>query len=775
MQLEQTLTTNWKFHLGDQPEAWRKDFDDATWRSVTLPHDWAVEGDFSPTHSSGTGYLPGGIGWYRCRFCLPQSAAGKQIALHFDGVYKNSQVYCNGYYLGMRPNGYVGFSYDISHCAVFGEGENVISVCVRHEDIADSRWYTGSGITRLVHVTATEPIRFAPDSLFVFTEQIGKTATLRINCTLQNALPTAEPATATFALLCADGTQVALHTEAVCLPQTSATSCNIALTVPAPMLWSPASPDLYTLVASIAQANGASHTLRIPVGIRSARFDPDEGFFLNETPTKLKGVCLHHDGGCLGAALHKSVWRRRLEALKNMGCNAIRMSHNPHMPALYDLCDEMGFLVIDEAFDEWEGCKNKWSHGHNVYPPVHQGYAQDFPNWWRADLQALILRDRNHPSVIAWSIGNEVDYPNDPYCHPSFQTMTGNNDANKPAAERQFNPANPNMERLSTLAAMLAQEVKTLDASRPVTAAVAFPELSSYLGFLDPLDVVGYNYKEEFYASDHKRFAQKPFLGSENSHDYAAWLAARNNDYIAGQFLWTGADYLGEAKGWPVHGSPAGHLDLAGFAKENFWFRRALWADTPVCSLVAARKGGQFARDWCFAEGETVLVRCYTNQASAQLFLNETACQEKPLCPETGYIEWEIVFHSGTLCAKTAAVCDSLCTTGRAVSLALNLWQSQTAPQPEDDIFQVEILLLDAAGRPTQGEDFLTASVSGNATLLGLENGDLADPTPYSVPYRRAHNGRLLVYLRRTAAQSSATLMVSGAQLGSQSLVLPLG
>ena len=324
---------------------------------------------------------------------------------------------------------------------------------------------------------------------------------------------------------------------------------------------------------------------------------------------KLKGVCIHHDAGSLGAAVPREVLQRRLEGLKEMGCNAIRTSHNPHAPELYELCDAMGFLVLDEAFDEWEGCKNKWSTGHNVYPPRHQGYYEDFPEWHDQDLRMMVRRDRNHPSVIMWSIGNEIDYPNDPYCHPRFTEMTGNNDANKPAAERQYNPDKPNMERITVLAEELVRIVKEEDATRPVTVAAAFPELSTYLGFVDHVDVIGYNYKEQFYEADHKRFPDRPMLGTENSHHARAWQVVEDLDYVCGQFLWTGIDYLGEAHGWPIHGSGAGFLTTAGLKKDEFYERQKLWtgsAKVPVITdAPAVQAQVQLYKKGDFVSGES--------------------------------------------------------------------------------------------------------------------------------------------------------------------------
>ena len=255
------------------------------------------------------------------------------------------------------------------------------------------------------------------------------------------------------------------------------------------------------------------------MGIRTFRFDPDHGFFLNGVSMKLKGVCVHHDAGCLGAAVPKNVWARRLKAFKRCGCNAIRTAHNPPDPDLLDLCDELGFLVMDEAFDEWEGIKNKWWQGHNVYPPKHFGYGSDFPTWHRIDLESMVRRDRNHPSIILWSIGNEIDYPNDPYVTPLFREMLGNNDAGKPAAERMYDARKPDASRLARVARELVDIVHELDTTRPVTSAMSFPELSNHTGYADVLDLSGYNYREYFYEEDHRTYPGRVMLGSENSHD----------------------------------------------------------------------------------------------------------------------------------------------------------------------------------------------------------------------------------------------------------------
>ncbi len=384
------LNTNWCFHLGDQENAFEKNYADTDWRQVTLPHDWSVEYPKDRDLSSGTGYVVGGTAWYRKHFTLSSDAKGKKYFLCFDGVYKNSQVWINGYYLGKRPNGYISFRYDVTDFLRFGdvsehsnENENVIAVKVSHEDIADSRWFTGSGITRKVSLQQFEEVYPCEYGIFFQTPKISSASAEIVidnEIVLSELVPENNAEITVQSTLFDRETAVAVFEASAILtkgmPQTVTTSGTLAL----PKLWSPENPALYTLRTNAILSGGKTVFIdEQKVGIRSIRFDADQGFFLNEKPTIFKGVCLHHDGGALGAAMTKGVWRRRLSKLKAMGCNAIRTSHNPHANELYELCDEMGFLVMDEAFDEWEGCKNKWFRGHNVYPPKHQGYANDFP------------------------------------------------------------------------------------------------------------------------------------------------------------------------------------------------------------------------------------------------------------------------------------------------------------------------------------------------------------------------------------------------------------
>lgn len=794
----------WCFHYGDPAgDPWQISYAEDIFEPVTVPHDWSVAFPFSKDYTSGTGYVKGGIGWYRGHFALPeQTGHGRKFFLSFDGVYKHAYVYINGIYKGFHANGFTPFSYDVTEEIRPGQ-DNVIAVKVDHTDSADCRWFTGSGIIRKVCLVESEPIYILPRDIAFRTISIsGQKARVEIRSILHNDTDTCfsgkiccrlAPSFQDSEGLSADACPVQNSSEpsamdssavsgtvsgsAACCPGPSrAAGCSASaesdpITCPAhqtaeycqqleldsALLWSPAHPNLYQLsVLPVAESEETAVSgVCIEVGVRKADFDPDHGFCLNGESLKLKGVCVHDDCGALGAAATKEIWYRRLEKLRNMGCNAIRMSHNPHMQELYDLCDEMGFLVMDEAFDEWELPKNKWTHGHNVYPPAHEGYYLDFPANHQADLQAMIERDRNHPCVILWSIGNEIDYPNDPYCHPLFQTMTGNNDANKPAAERMYNPNRPNAERLRGLAAMLASEVRSLDKDHPVTLAAAFPELSARVGFLDALDVAGYNYKEHLYAESHRDFPRLPFLGSENSHSFEAWKAVRDCEYISGQFLWTGIDYLGETKGWPARASGAGLLDLAGFEKPDYSRRKSYWSEEPVLSLVTFPETDDPwpapEAHWNYRKGEMITVRCHTNLAYAELFLNGKSLGRKETSAETAFLEWTVPFEEGTLSVRSGELFQTISTQKKAAALRIRRYEvpARYTQDPAQKIEQLEITTVDEEGNPVTADPReITLRVSGGK-LIGMESGDIEDDTPYFSDTRRSFRGHLIAYVRR--------------------------
>ncbi len=756
------LNDNWKFYYGDISTAWEKRYKPEGWKTVDVPHDWSVTMPFSKEFSSGTAYLAGGIAWYRKSFKLSEDYKDKVIELVFDGVYKNGQVWINGYYLGMRPNGYIGFEYDISDFVCFGEDENIISVKVEHADIADSRWFTGSGITRKVSLRAYDKVYLNTDSIFFKTIcSDTESADIEISAEILNAGCEEVDAKVEFRLCDSEGKEAVSFSENYKVSANSDMQIKIHGKVKNPMLWSIDNPNLYLLTAKVCDDEQ-----KLNIGIRSFEFDSDKGFSLNGKSVKMKGVCVHHDAGCLGAAVYKDVWKRRLEKLKGAGCNSIRMSHNPAMPELYDLCDEMGFLVMDEAFDEWEGVKNKWQCGHNVYPPAHQGYSKDFPQWHKKDLEAMVLRDRNHPSIVMWSVGNEIDYPNDPYCHPLFSEMTGNNDKNKPEEERMFDARRPNSERLIPVGSKLRDIVLACDDTRPVVIASAFPELSAKIGLVDIFDVVCYNYKEHLYDEDHKQYADKAFLGSENRHEVDCWRAVQEREFVCGQFLWTGVDFLGEAHGWPIRGSQVGLLDLAGYEKPMYYYRKSLWSEKPVVSMltnIADQKMEYelfgLQRKWNYIPGDVIDVYCYSNAEEVEVIVNGKSQGKKSVDYKLGYAKYQVEFEEGVIEAVVSDednfAEDCLQTSMASCDICLNIWGDKN-----DEIVQVECTMIDSNGnRACTDNTRLYFETEGEVKILGIENGDQSDLTEYSAKYKRAHNGRLVVYLKKEN-KSDAKLIV---------------
>ena len=736
------LNDNWKFHYGDVPEADFMGYDDNAWRIVDIPHDWSVENPFDKSNASGTGYLPGGRAWYRKHFCL-ENVKGKRVRLTFGGVYKHARVYVNSHHLGSWAYGYSTFTFDISEFV--REGENVISVRVEHDEVADSRWFTGSGIYRDVTLEITDMNCFEKNAVFVTTKEVadGK-AILKIDYSTTGCDDTE------FILEDADGEWVA---SGGC----EAEKGTAEIIVPAAKLWSPDTPYLYTLECHAFRDMQITDVITVPVGIRTIEFDADKGFFLNGENMKLKGVCVHHDAGALGAAVPKSVWKRRLEKFRAAGCNAIRTAHNPPSSDLLDLCDEMGFLVMDEAFDEWEGAKNKWWQGHNVYPPKRFGYAEDFPMWHKADLEAMVLRDRNHPCIIMWSIGNEIDYPNDPYVTPLFDEVLGNNDNGKPKEERMYDDRKPDAGRLTTIAKELVDIVHNIDTTRPVLSAMSFPELSTRTGFADVLDISGYNYRERLYDEDHRRFPDRVILGSENGHDVAAWNAVKDNEYIAGQFLWTGIDFLGECTGWPVRISQAGMLDLCGNEKPLYYRRKALWTDTPFVNIAVSKGEKEKTNTWTdkfsynFSDGEKIQVSCYTNESRVELFLNDKSLGASEV-DENCRVTWEIPFEKGTLRAETANAHDTLSTSYEAERIELSVYED------ESDIAQIEVSILDKNGNQASSDEIIHYQLVGDGRILGIENGKPDDLTCYNEKYRSTYGGKSVVYVKKGILTGFLTL-----------------
>ncbi len=547
------------------------------WRPIDLPHDWSIEGPFDQKWASGTGYLPAGIGWYRKNFSLPLALKHKNIYIYFDGVYKNSEVWINGHYLGKRPNGFIPFEYELTE--YLNPGKNTITVKADHSEFADSRWYTGSGIYRNVYLVAKGAVSTDLWGVNFFTPRVSaQEATAKVIVALTNGSSEDADLIVKARILGPSGVEVATEQQSLGKIKTGAgASADLTLHIANPSLWSVDHPSLYTLEVSLLANGKETDRTTQQVGLRSFKFDKNKGFSLNGRTMKLKGVCIHDDAGALGVAVPEEVWERRLRILKEGGCNSLRLSHNPHAAYLYDLCDKLGFLVMDEAFDEWEVGKNKWIQGWNVGKPGQDGYHEYFKEWADRDLRDMVLCHRNHPSIILWSIGNEIDYPNDPYTDPILDSGR-----NPQIYGKGYLPDHPSAKRLAEIGRQLVAVVKQVDTTRPVTAALAGVVMSNEAGYPEVLDIVGYNYQEYRYPGDHKKYPDRVIFGSENGGQADAWDAVAGNDYISGQYLWTGVDYMGEARNWPARSSEDGIIDLAGFKKPAYYFRQSLWSEKPM-------------------------------------------------------------------------------------------------------------------------------------------------------------------------------------------------
>jgi len=785
------LNDDWHFLLVDSawnvsesPEMKNPDFDDSRWRRVTLPHDWSVELPMSPDKGSCQGYLPGGVAWYRK--ALSDESLGLRVEslglrdesvglsgkeksfnkkyIYFEGVYNYSEVYLNGHLLGKRPSGFASFLYDLTP-HLRSDGKNVLAVRVNHSAEADSRWYTGSGIYRNVWLVSAPEVHLAQWGTAYRLSSINSSKAvvdIDIETTDERTEKNSIQLKATVELTDANGNVVA-KTQAAIGPQEKKT---VRLTVRNPQRWTLDSPYLYTLTTRLS--NGDQSVVK--VGLRTLDFSPDKGFALNGKWMKVKGVCVHDDAGVLGTAVPDEVWRRRVRELKAIGVNALRMSHNPHAPALYNICDEEGMLVMDEASDEWEFPKRKWMKGWNQGRPGFEGTYTYFEEWIDRDVADMVRRDRCHPCVFLWSIGNEVDYPNDPYTHP---VLDGDGQGFTQPMYGGYKPGQPDAMRIGVIAQRLAKIVKDIDPSRPTTGALAGVVMSNQTAYPQAVDVVGYNYTESRYDTDHKTYPQRVLYGSENRHDLAAWKAVTDRDFIFGQFLWTGIDYLGESGTWPARGSSAGLLDLAGQRKPIGWYRASLWSEQPVCYLGTYRAQAQrsqraqrnqrnqraqpphpYATDtWNYSSGDRVRVVCYTNANSARLFLNGQPIEATMQRDEgTNILYCDIDYQPGTLrCEADNGATYEIKTSGKPTAVRLTT----------DGRMHVFVEIVDEQGNLVKDADNMVTLFVQGGRLLGMENGNISNnaaprraPAYWPNQQLRVSGGRLVAYIQPIEGQS---------------------
>lgn len=745
--------TGWRFHLGDEPAAKEPRFDDASWRTLDVPHDWSIELPFNPPPDGegNGGYFSHGIAWYRKSFSLP--APSGKVVVEFDGVYMNSEVWINGRFLGRRPNGFIGFRYDLTEFLNADGSSNILAVRVDDSLEPSLRWYAGSGIYRHVRLITTSFTHFRLDGgITVTTPEITpEEATVEVKSVIDahffseaeqkewakdvwKARPITRDVVLRSSVLGPEGALVASTESTLTLedmhPGHRATQ---QVVVPKPRLWSDASPELYRLRSTLTLDGRTLDETTTTFGIRRLEFDPDRGLSVNGKPTKLKGVCLHQDAGSFGNAVPAEVWAWRLARLKEMGANAIRPSHHPFAPEFYDLCDQLGFYVFDEAFDEWT---RDWPYkfAENPRGKAKYGYHLYFDQWHETDLRAMLRRDRNHPSVILYSIGNEVP--------------------------DQFDHDGAKLAR--KLVAICHEE----DPTRPVTAACDQSHVATRNGFMDALDLAGYNYIDRLhgtstYAPERARFPRRLILGTETTSALHYWLGVRDNDYVIGDFIWTGIDYLGESRQPPRRGSRSGFLDLAGGKKPSFYQRAAYWRDDPVLQLLVltgekAANAWQPAPSlpkWNWPAGAGLTVQAVTNCDEVELFLNGRSLGRHPVSRDAYAREWSVPYAPGVLSATgyragVKVANSKLVTTGAAARLQIT---PITSPISGDFGFY-EITVVDKAGQVVlEATPEVTVQVEGAGRLAGLDTGDLEHTGLFKTGTRNAYQGRLLATVERTA------------------------
>jgi beta-galactosidase len=751
---------DWKFLKedpkgGDPKGAEQPSYDEGSWRTLDLPHDWSIEGGYDRNNPSGRGggYVQTGIGWYRKSFALDQADEGRRVFIEFDGVMMNSDVWINGWHLGHRPYGYSSFQYEMTGHLHFGKGKtNTIAVRADNSVQPYSRWYTGSGIYRHTRLLITGPVRVAHWGVFISTPKLSASrATVEIRTKIdEGSALTAGLAAGleieTTILSPSGATLKTLTAPASIAPGGSGESLQTA-ELGDPVLWSCEDPRLYQAVTRLRAGRKIVDETITSFGIRDARFEAATGFWLNGKNIKIKGVCLHHDGGAVGAAVPLGIWTRRLQLLKMNGVNAIRTSHNPPAPEFLTLCDKMGFLVMEETFDTWNTKKSHAENGYNLY----------FTDCWDKDTRDMILRDRNHPSIILYSVGNEI--------HDNLNDTSG---------FRKY---------------LMQQDlVHALDPTRKVTMALFRPGLSHVYenGLADSMDVVGQNYRENELVAAHENKPGRIVIGTENGHGMAAWLALRDHPFMAGQFLWTGFDYLGEAD-WPALVNGQGLFDRTGGARNIAWQRQSWWSDRPMVFMMRAAQNagvGEWVSDWTPADPDTyddARVQVYSNCDEVEIFLNgkSRGVRTRPADNASPRV-WQMTFEKGVLKAVArnggqVVATQELRTAGAPAGISLSADQDSIGDN-WDDLSIVRATVVDAGGVPCPAADNpISFSVSGAGRLAGVDNADLSDAGSFLSSTRFSYKGACIAIVKATAASGKITVTASSENLKPGSLLLRVG
>ena len=757
----------WRFHLGDVPGAQEATFDDSAWRRLDLPHDWSIEGEFSDTNPAGAGggALPGGVGWYRKTFSVAERDTGRLVFVEFDGAYRNSEVWINGHYLGKRPYGYSSFSYELTPHLRYGGASDVIAVRVDNSQQPNSRWYSGSGIYRHVRLVTTDRVHVDHWGTYVTTPEVTPaSARVTIRTTISNASQADQPITLRTVLYDAGDREVAAASAEARVPRDSVSEIAQDLVIRNPTQWSLDRPYVYRAVSRVVCGGKPCDDYSTPFGVRTFVFDPDRGFILNGRPLKIRGVCLHHDLGALGAAVNTRALERQLEIMRGMGVNAIRTSHNPPAPELLDLTDRMGFIVLDEAFDMWKKQKTKFD------------YHLDWDAWHVRDLSDMVRRDRNHPSVFMWSIGNEV-----------MEQWTNGDSTAAPIARE------------------LAGIVRGLDPTRPITSANNNGSPANPLFHAGALDLLGHNYHHQAWANFPTQFPGAKFIiteamsalnsrgvyeqpsdsvasyatpyvkdsGPQPNKDYrlssyddrkAFWGSLHEESlrlferypFLSGMFIWQGIDYLGEPTPyeWPARSSYFGVVDLAGFPKDPYYLYQSVWTTRPMLHVFP---------HWSWAPGRTIDVWAYSNAAEVELFLNGASLGAKQKPEKVSHLMWRVAYTPGTLraVARTGGrvvATQEVKTAGVPARVALAPDRGTIHPDGNDLSF-VTVTVEDSAGVPVPtAEPLVRFRVAGDGRIVGVDNGDQISHEPFQADHVRLFEGKALVIIRGGRTPGTVTL-----------------
>lgn len=754
---KQLFDNDWKFFLGDPLTAASKKINEKNWRKLDLPHDWSIEGKIdrkNPTGKDG-GYFPAGVAWYRKTFKVPQEWKGKNVSIYFEGVYMNSEVFINGVSLGTYPYGYSSFSYNLSPHLAFGQ-ENVIAVRVDNSQHKNSRWYSGSGIYRHVWMMVTDAVHVDNWGVAITTPEVSsKEASVQIKTLVENETSSPQNIILKTQILAGNSKSVADNQTKVQLPAKSKQEVIQIIKVLNPLLWTPESPSLYQAQVQIIKDNKVVDDTKTNFGIRSIEYTAENGFRLNGKTVKINGGNVHHDNGCLGSAAFDRAEERKIELLKSAGFNAVRTSHNPPSEAFLNTCDKLGLLVMDESFDCWKWKKNE------------HDYSKYFEMWWQRDLEAMVKRDLNHPSIIMWSIGNEIVERGEP-------------------------------QAVET-AAMLAKALKKIDNTRPVTSAVCELNDKPWTIF-DSLfavhDVAGYNYKMNNAPDDHKRVPSRIILQTESfaKDAFDNWKMVQNNNYVIGDFVWTAMDYLGESGigGWyytvdapemyPWHGGYCGDIDVIGWRKPISHYRSLLYNNTEKLYMAVREPekpslgikvnwwtSGPTWESWTWPgfEGKNVQVEVYSKYPKVRLYLNDKLIEEKATAEEQQFKATFYVPYSSGILKAVGVENDKeieskvLQTSGDVANIKLTVDRKEILANGQD-LSYVTIELTDKNGiiQPNAANP-LQFKIKGPGIIAGVDNADLQDFDPYVGNSRKAWKGRALGVIKSTHITGDIKLTVS--------------